>query len=83
MLANIFTLLTLILSHECHSDGTSKKDKPNVKLSMVNSYNNLLALKVKALCMEVTNIQLRKTNFISNGDFHQANIEIEGLEGKR
>ncbi|XP_044474830.1 ABC transporter G family member 25-like [Mangifera indica] len=47
-----------------HSDGASERDKPNVKLSLVNSYNNLLAPKVKALCMEAANIQSKEANFI-------------------
>lgn len=34
-----------------HIDGLSEREKPNIKQSLVASYNNLLAPKVKAACM--------------------------------
>lgn len=49
-----------------HIDGASERDKPNVKLSLVNSYNSLLAPKVKALCMEAATIQSKEANFVSS-----------------
>ncbi|KAJ4965681.1 hypothetical protein NE237_017530 [Protea cynaroides] len=33
-------------------DGTSETDKPNLKQTLISSYNNLLAPKVKAACMD-------------------------------
>lgn len=38
----------------CHLDGSSEREKPNVKQSLMASYNSLLASKVKAACMETT-----------------------------
>ncbi|KAL5778901.1 hypothetical protein ACOSQ2_009638 [Xanthoceras sorbifolium] len=35
-----------------HCDGVIEREKPNMKLSLVASYNTLLAPKVKAACME-------------------------------
>ncbi|XP_031250975.1 ABC transporter G family member 25 [Pistacia vera] len=49
-----------------HIDGVSERDKPNVKLSLVNSYNSVLAPKVKALCMEAANTQSKEANFVSS-----------------
>lgn len=39
----------------CQFDGVSEKEKPNVKQTLVSTYNNLLAPKVKAACLETTN----------------------------
>lgn len=35
-------------------DGTREKERPNIKQSLVSSYNNLLAPTVKAACMDTT-----------------------------
>lgn len=40
----------------CQFDGVSEKDKPNVKQTLISTYNNVLAPKVKAACLESTNI---------------------------
>ncbi|KAH0747418.1 hypothetical protein KY285_009075 [Solanum tuberosum] len=40
----------------CQFDGVSEKDKPNVKQTLISTYNNVLAPKVKAACLETTNI---------------------------
>ncbi|WCJ44159.1 ABC-2 type transporter family protein [Euphorbia peplus] len=37
-----------------HKEGVSERDKPNVKQSLAASYNNLLAPRVRAACMETT-----------------------------
>ncbi|CAN4119636.1 unnamed protein product [Withania somnifera] len=39
----------------CQFDGVSEKEKPNVKQTLVSTYNNLLAPKVKAACLDTTN----------------------------
>ncbi|XP_044510446.1 ABC transporter G family member 25-like isoform X2 [Mangifera indica] len=59
-----------------HVDGMTERDKPNVKLSLVNSYNNLLAPKVRELCMEAINIQSKEANFIGSG--HSSSIDRHG-----
>ncbi|KAF8404227.1 hypothetical protein HHK36_009109 [Tetracentron sinense] len=38
----------------CQREGHSEGDNPNIKESLVSSYNNLLAPKVKAACMDAT-----------------------------
>ncbi|XP_050214315.1 ABC transporter G family member 25 [Mercurialis annua] len=38
----------------CQIEGASERDKPNIKQSLIASYNSLLAPKVKAACMEIT-----------------------------
>ncbi|CAN4081448.1 unnamed protein product [Withania somnifera] len=39
----------------CQFDGVSEKEKPNVKQTLVSTYDNLLAPKVKAACLDTTN----------------------------
>ncbi|KAJ8541723.1 hypothetical protein K7X08_002539 [Anisodus acutangulus] len=39
----------------CQFDGVSEKEKPNVKQTLISTYNNLLAPKVKAACLDTTN----------------------------
>lgn len=39
----------------CQFDGVSEKEKPNVKQTLVSTYNNLLAPKVKTACLDTTN----------------------------
>lgn len=43
-----------------HLDGVSEREKPNVKSSIVASYNTLLAPKVRAACMEATTLPRRE-----------------------
>ncbi|MCE0481827.1 ABC transporter G member 25 [Datura stramonium] len=38
----------------CQFDGVSEKERPNVKQTLVSTYNNLLSPKVKAACLETT-----------------------------
>ncbi|KAL0365814.1 UNVERIFIED_CONTAM: ABC transporter G family member 25 [Sesamum radiatum] len=38
----------------CQLDGTSEKEKPNVRQVLVSSYDHLLAPKVKAACMDMS-----------------------------
>ncbi|OIT00942.1 PREDICTED: ABC transporter G family member 25 [Nicotiana attenuata] len=38
----------------CQFDGVSEKERPNVKQTLISSYNNLLAPKVKAACLDTT-----------------------------
>ncbi|XP_009769371.1 ABC transporter G family member 25 [Nicotiana tabacum] len=40
----------------CQFDGVSEKERPNIKQTLVSSYNNLLAPKVKAACLDTTSI---------------------------
>ncbi|XP_059280463.1 ABC transporter G family member 25 [Lycium ferocissimum] len=39
----------------CQFDGVSEKERPNVNQTLVSTYNNLLAPKVKAACLDTTN----------------------------
>lgn len=39
----------------CQFDGVSEKERPNVKQTLVATYNNLLAPKVKAACLDTSN----------------------------
>lgn len=53
----LFSLfLTCCVRHAgvCQLDGASETDKPNIKQTLVSSYNNLLAPNVKAACMEIS-----------------------------
>uniref|UniRef100_A0A5B7BTT1 Putative ABC transporter G family member 25 n=1 Tax=Davidia involucrata TaxID=16924 RepID=A0A5B7BTT1_DAVIN len=47
----------------CHLDGISEssREKPNVKQTLVSSYNSLLAPKMKAACMDTTAIAPKET----------------------
>lgn len=51
----------------CQLEGTTETDKPNVKQVLVSSYNNLLAPRVKAICMEATNLMPTETKIQSTG----------------
>lgn len=44
----------------CRIDGVSEREKPNIKQSLVASYNNLLAPKVKAACMDTPPMEPRE-----------------------
>ncbi|KAG5224667.1 ABC transporter family member [Salix suchowensis] len=49
----------------CQLDhGVSETDKPNVRQSLIASYNTLLAPKVKAACMETRSISTKENGFI-------------------
>lgn len=50
----------------CHIDGVSEREKPNVKQSLVASYNNLLAPKVKAACMDTTAMEQKEKSTTIN-----------------
>lgn len=51
----------------CQLDGSNEKEKPNVKQLLVSSYNNLLAPRVKAACLETTNVAPKETVVRSGG----------------
>ncbi|WOG81919.1 hypothetical protein DCAR_0101075 [Daucus carota subsp. sativus] len=51
----------------CQLEGATETDKPNVKQVLVSSYNNLVAPRVKALCMEATNLIPTETKIQSTG----------------
>ncbi|KAJ7973927.1 ABC transporter G family member 25 [Quillaja saponaria] len=45
----------------CPTDGLSERDKPNIKQNLIQSYDTLLAPKVKAACMETSTISTKET----------------------
>ncbi|KAA8546312.1 hypothetical protein F0562_002949 [Nyssa sinensis] len=51
----------------CHLDGITEREKPNVKQTLVSSYNSLLAPKVKAACMDTTAHVAKKETTINGG----------------
>lgn len=59
----------------CHLDGSSEREKPNVKQSLMASYSTLLAPKVKAACLEPTPL--------SSMDMHIFGSHSSGKEGRR
>ncbi|XP_011001789.1 PREDICTED: ABC transporter G family member 25-like [Populus euphratica] len=51
----------------CQLDGASElRDQPNVKQSLIASYNTLLAPKVKAACMESGSVSTKENGFIGS-----------------
>ncbi|KAE8709798.1 ABC transporter G family member 25 [Hibiscus syriacus] len=50
----------------CKLDGVSESERPNVKQTLVASYNTLLAPKVKAACMETTPIPAKGSHFVGS-----------------
>ncbi|KAI3460659.1 hypothetical protein Pfo_017322 [Paulownia fortunei] len=50
----------------CQLDGTSEREKPNVRQALVSSYNNLLAPKVKVACMDAPNMVPEETMILGN-----------------
>lgn len=46
----------------CHVDGSSERDKPNIKQSLVHSYNTVLAPKVKAACIDTASVPTKNTH---------------------
>ncbi|KAI3464393.1 hypothetical protein Pfo_021056 [Paulownia fortunei] len=50
----------------CQLDGSSEREKPNVRQALVSSYNNLLAPKVKVACMDAPSAVARER--MSNGN---------------
>jgi len=56
----------------CQLDGVSElRDQPNVKQSLIASYNTLLAPKVKAACMETGSISAKENGFIGSHSFKE------------
>ncbi|CAN1731228.1 ABC transporter G family member 25 [Linum perenne] len=49
-------------------DGTSERDKPNVKQNLMASYNAILAPKVKSACLEATTRESSATNGGNNNN---------------
>ena len=50
----------------CKLDGVSERERPNVKQTLIASYNTLLAPKVKAACMETTTVSANETHLIGS-----------------
>ncbi|XP_052188183.1 ABC transporter G family member 25 isoform X2 [Diospyros lotus] len=54
----------------CHIDGVNERsEKPNVKQSLVASYNTLLAPNVKAACLETTSTATKNQTHVIEGNF--------------
>ncbi|MBA0746264.1 hypothetical protein Gogos_008799, partial [Gossypium gossypioides] len=53
------------VSGVCKVDGVSERERPNVKQTLIASYNTLLAPKVRAACMEITPVSAKDSYFIS------------------
>ncbi|KAH1064735.1 hypothetical protein J1N35_029722 [Gossypium stocksii] len=49
----------------CKVDGVSERERPNVKQTLIASYNTQLAPKVRAACMETTPVSAKDSYFIS------------------
>ncbi|KAK3016715.1 hypothetical protein RJ639_007527 [Escallonia herrerae] len=54
----------------CQLDCISEKEKPNLKQSLVSSYNSVLAPKVKAACMETPNPNLAPKEMMVGASSH-------------
>ncbi|GLU16390.1 hypothetical protein SLE2022_328260 [Rubroshorea leprosula] len=50
----------------CHQDSVSEKEKPNLKQSLFDSYNTMLAPKIKAACMDTTPISSKYLHFFGS-----------------
>ncbi|KAE8666528.1 ABC transporter G family member 25 [Hibiscus syriacus] len=50
----------------CKLDGVSERERPNVKQTLIASYNTLLAPKVKAACMETTPVPAKDSHFVGS-----------------
>ncbi|XP_017981062.1 PREDICTED: ABC transporter G family member 25-like [Theobroma cacao] len=76
----------------CKLDAVSERERPNVKQTLIASYNALLAPKVKAACMEITIVSAKETRLIGSHSskehkesntvdlstwFHQFNILLQ------
>ncbi|KAJ6297309.1 hypothetical protein OIU78_022947 [Salix suchowensis] len=61
----VASILEIYTKGVCQLDhGVSETDKPNVRQSLIASYNTLLAPKVKAACMETRSISTKENGFI-------------------
>ncbi|KAI9201357.1 hypothetical protein LWI28_022131 [Acer negundo] len=53
-----------------HCNGANEREKPNIKHSLITSYNTLLAPKVRAACMEAAsnnnNLPIKEALFLAN-----------------
>ncbi|WRX29815.1 hypothetical protein QQP08_022302, partial [Theobroma cacao] len=80
------------LTRVCKLDAVSERERPNVKQTLIASYNTLLAPKVKAACMEITIVSAKETRLIGSHSskehkesntvdlstwFHQFNILLQ------
>ncbi|GLT52204.1 hypothetical protein SLA2020_255570 [Shorea laevis] len=66
----------------CHLDGSSEREKPNVKQSLVASYNALLAPQVKVACMGTIPVSSKDMHFVgshSSGKEHRNRHNILSL----
>ncbi|PIN01720.1 Transporter, ABC superfamily (Breast cancer resistance protein) [Handroanthus impetiginosus] len=50
----------------CHLDGSTERERPNVRQTLVSSYNNVLAPKVKSACMDAQNTVARERTIVGN-----------------
>ncbi|EYU22839.1 hypothetical protein ABFS82_03G111200 [Erythranthe guttata] len=54
----------------CQFDGSSERERPNMRQALVSSYNNVLAPKVKVACMDPPNATTRDNTTTINGSSH-------------
>ncbi|KAL2538826.1 ABC transporter G family member 25 [Forsythia ovata] len=59
-----------LASGVCPLDGTSEKEQPSVRKTLVSSYNNLLAPKVKAFCTDAPSMAAEDTVVIYEESSH-------------
>ncbi|XP_022143692.1 ABC transporter G family member 25 isoform X2 [Momordica charantia] len=57
-------------------DNTSEVDKPNMKQTLISSYNTLLAPRVKTACMESTCTKERETMLLSGEGKHSSKTSL-------
>ncbi|KAA3455339.1 ABC transporter G family member 25-like [Gossypium australe] len=50
----------------CKLDGVCERETPNIKQSLIASYNTLLAPKVRDACMEITTVSERDSHLIGS-----------------
>lgn len=55
--------LSFICAGVCQLGVTGERDKPNIKQTLVSSYNTLLAPTVKAACLDAATISTKDTEF--------------------
>ncbi|XP_022727932.1 ABC transporter G family member 25-like [Durio zibethinus] len=56
----------------CKLDDVSERERPNVKQTLIDSYNTLLAPKVKAACMEITAVSAKDSHLVGS---HSSKLE--------
>ncbi|GMI83244.1 Arabidopsis thaliana ATP-binding cassette G25, ATP-binding casette G25 [Hibiscus trionum] len=58
----------------CKLDGVSERERPNVKQTLIASYNTLLAPNVKAACMEATPVSAKDSHFVRSSCSEEGRI---------